>query len=636
MKIKFIDGSVKEFKDGMSSLDIANSLSSSLAKKSVFALVNGENYDLNRPINMDAELELITKDSPLALEALNHSCSHLMASALKRLYPKAMFGVGPAIEEGFYYDVNPGDDIKITEADLVRIEAEMKKIVNENNDFIRRELSKEEALKFFSYDKYKQEIINDLENGVTITTYTHGDFTDLCRGPHVQNTKLLKNFKLLNISGAYWRGDSKNEQLQRIYGICFFTEEELKRHLEILKERAEKDHRKLGRELELFMISEYGPGFPFWLPKGMSLRKALEDYWYKVHKRENYEFIQTPIMLNKELWEVSGHWMNYRDNMYTSEIDKHEFAIKPMNCPGSLLVYKHDLHSYKDLPIKVGELGLVHRHEASGALNGLFRVRNFTQDDAHIYMREDQIIEEVGNLIKLFDEIYSTFDLTYHIELSTRPLDKYIGSIEVWDKSEKALALACESVGKTYKVNPGDGAFYGPKLDFKLRDSMNRIWQCGTIQLDMNLPVRFDISYIDENGEKKRPVMLHRAIYGSLERFIGILIEHYGGAFPTWLAPVQVKLIPVNNEYHLEYVEKIKSLLLDENIRVEVDSREEKLGYKIREAQTKKIPYQLVLGDNEVKNNELTYRRYGKQESTTVSIDEFVKMIKLEIKRLGK
>lgn len=636
MKIKFIDGSVKEFKDGMSSLDIANSLSSSLAKKSVFALVNGENYDLNRPINMDAELELITKDNPLALEALNHSCSHLMASALKRLYPKAMFGVGPAIEEGFYYDVNPGDDIKITEADLVKIEAEMKKIVNENSDFIRRELSKEEALKFFSYDKYKQEIINDLEDGVTITTYSHADFTDLCRGPHVQNTKLLKNFKLLNISGAYWRGDSKNEQLQRIYGVCFFTEEELKRHLEILKERAEKDHRKLGKELELFMISEYGPGFPFWLPKGMALRKALEDYWYKVHRRENYQFIQTPIMLNKELWEVSGHWVNYRDNMYTSEIDKHEFAIKPMNCPGGLLVYKHSLHSYKDFPLRVGELGLVHRHEASGALNGLFRVRNFTQDDAHIFMREDQIIEEVGNLIKLFDEIYSTFNLSYHIELSTRPLDKYIGSIEVWDKSEKALAQACESVGKTYKVNPGDGAFYGPKLDFKLRDSMNRIWQCGTIQLDMNLPVRFDISYIDENGEKKRPVMLHRAIYGSLERFIGILIEHYGGAFPTWLAPVQVKLIPVNNEYHLEYVEKIKSLLLEENIRVEVDSREEKLGYKIREAQTKKIPYQLVLGDNEVKNNELTYRQYGKQESTTVSIDDFIKMIKLEIKNLGK
>lgn len=636
MKITFLDGSIKEFNPGISSMEIAKGISSSLAKRAVFAKINGENYDLNRPIYNDASFELILKDNPEALEALNHSCSHLMASAIKRLYPNALFGVGPAIEEGFYYDINPGEGIKITEADLEKIENEMKKIVNEDYEFVRKELSKEEALEFFKDDKYKVEIINELKEGEVISTYTHGDFTDLCRGPHVVSTKLLKNYKLLNISGAYWRGDSKNEQLQRIYGTCFFTEEDLKRYLEILKERAEKDHRKLGRELELFIISEYGPGFPFWLPKGMVLRKALEDYWYKVHRRENYQFVQTPIMLNKELWEISGHWKNYRDNMYTSEIDKHEFAIKPMNCPGGLLVYKHSLHSYKDLPIRVGELGLVHRHEASGALNGLFRVRNFTQDDAHIYMREDQIISEVGNLIKLFDEIYSVFDLSYHIELSTRPEDKYIGSIEVWDRAEKALAEACEAVGKTYKVNPGDGAFYGPKLDFKLRDSMNRIWQCGTIQLDMNLPERFDISYIDENGQKKRPVMLHRAIYGSLERFIGILIEHYGGAFPTWLAPVQVKLIPVNNEYHLEYVEKIKNLLFDEDIRVEVDSREEKLGYKIREAQTKKIPYQLVIGDNEVKNNLLTYRKYGKQESITVSIEEFVVMIKSEIKNLGK
>ena len=636
MKITFVDGSVKEYQDGLSSLEIAKSISSSLAKKSVFAKVNDQNYDLLRPINNDSTLELITIDNPLALEALNHSCSHLLASAVKRLYPDAQFGVGPAIEEGFYYDINPGEGIKIVEDDLEKIEAEMKKIVSENVNFTRRELTKEEALEFFSYDKYKVEIINDLEDGVIISAYTHGDFTDLCRGPHVISTKLLKHFKLLNISGAYWRGDSKNEQLQRIYGTCFFTSEDLERHLEVLKERAEKDHRKLGRELELFMISEYGPGFPFWLPKGMVLRKALEDYWYKVHTRENYQFIQTPIMLNKELWEVSGHWKNYRDNMYTSEIDKHEFAIKPMNCPGGLLVYKHQLHSYKDLPIRVGELGLVHRHEASGALNGLFRVRNFTQDDAHIYMREDQIIEEVGKLIKLFDEIYSVFDLEYNIELSTRPEEKYIGSIETWEKSEKALAEACKSVGKNYKVNEGDGVFYGPKLDFKLRDSMNRIWQCGTIQLDMNLPTRFDISYIDENGQKARPVMLHRAIYGSLERFIGILIEHYGGAFPTWMAPVQVKLIPVNNQYHLEFVNKVKDLLFEEGIRVEVDNREEKLGYKIREAQTKKIPYQLVCGDNEVKNNELTFRKYGEQKSTTVSIDEFIKMIKLEIKRMGK
>lgn len=636
MKIKFIDGSVKEFSNGITSLDIANSISPSLAKKSVYALVNGENYDLDRPINFDATLELITKDNPRALEALNHSCSHLLASAVKRLYPKAMFGVGPAIEEGFYYDINPGDNIKFTEIDLEKIEQEMAKIVKEGNDFTRRVVSKGEALQLFVDDKYKLEIINELPEGEVISLYTHGDFTDLCRGPHVMSTKLLKYFKLLNISGAYWRGDSKNEQLQRIYGTCFFTEEDLKKHLDILRERQERDHRKLGRELDLFMISEYGPGFPFWLPKGMVLRKNLENYWYKVHTREGYQFIQTPIMLNRELWEISGHWRNYRDNMYTSEIDKHEFAIKPMNCPGGLLVYKHSLHSYKDFPLKIGELGLVHRHEASGALNGLFRVRNFTQDDAHIFMMESQIIDEVGNLIKLFDEIYSVFNLDYHIELSTRPEDKYIGTIDIWDKSEKALAQACELVGKTYKINPGDGAFYGPKLDFKLRDSMNRIWQCGTIQLDMNLPELFDITYIDENGEKKRPVMLHRAIFGSLERFIGIIIEHYGGAFPTWLAPVQTKLIPVNNDFHLEYVKRLKDLFLENDVRVEIDAREEKLGYKIREAQTKKIPYQIICGDNEVKNNLITFRKYSEQKSTTITVDEFIRMIKLEIKSMRK
>lgn len=636
MKIKFIDGSIKEFENGLSALDIANSISSSLAKKSVFAKVNGENYDLTRPIVNDASLELVTKDSPEALEALNHSCSHLMASAIKNLYPKAMFGVGPAIEEGFYYDVNPGEGVKLTENDLERIEIEMKRLANQDLKFERREVSKQEALRLFAHDKYKQEIINELESEAVITIYQHGDFMDLCRGPHVLSTKLLRFNKLLNISGAYWRGDSKNEQLQRIYGVAFFSEEDLGKHLEILKERAERDHRKLGRELDLFMISEFGPGFPFWLPKGMILRRTLEEFWYKIHTRENYQFIQTPIMLNKELWEISGHWANYRDNMYTSEIDKHEFAIKPMNCPGGLLVYKHTLHSYKDFPLKIGELGLVHRHEASGALNGLFRVRNFTQDDAHIFMRVDQIVEEVGNLIKLFDEIYSVFDLSYHIELSTRPEEKYIGSIEIWEKSEAALAKACESVGKTYKINPGDGAFYGPKLDFKLRDSMNRIWQCGTIQLDMNLPERFDLTYIAEDGEKKRPVMLHRAIFGSLERFIGIITEHYGGAFPTWLAPVQVKLIPVNNQYHLDFVNKIKNQLLAEDIRFEIDARDEKLGYKIREAQTKKIPYQLVCGDNEVNNNVLTYRKYGEAQTKTVSIAEFIDMLKKEISSLGK
>lgn len=634
MKIKFLDGNIKEFEKGVSALDIANSISSSLAKKSVYALINDVAVDLTRPILEDATFKLVTKDDNEALDVLRHSCSHLLASAVKKLYPNAMFGVGPSIEEGFYYDIMPGDNVKFDEDDLKKIEKEMIRIANQNLKFERIEASKADALAFFVNDKYKTEIINELPENEQITLYRHGDFVDLCRGPHVPSTILLKHCKLLNVSGAYWRGNSKNEQLQRIYGTCFFSAEDLETHLQILKERAERDHRKLGKELELFMISEYGPGFPFWLPKGMSLRKSLEDFWYKIHRREGYQFVQTPIMLNKELWEVSGHWFNYHENMYTSEIDKHEFAIKPMNCPGGLLVYKNNIHSYRDFPLKIGELGLVHRHEASGALAGLFRVRNFTQDDAHIFCTENQVEAEVGKLIKLFEEFYSVFNLNFHIELSTRPLDKYIGEIETWDKAENALANACKLVGRDYKINPGDGAFYGPKLDFKLRDSMNRIWQCGTIQLDMNLPERFDITYIDELGEKKRPVMLHRAIFGSIERFIGIITEHYGGAFPTWLAPVQVKIIPVNNEIHKDYVNKINNLLFNEDLRCEIDFREEKLGYKIREAQTKKIPYQLVIGDNEVENNLLTYRQYGQKDTVTVKVDEFVQMIKEEVKTL--
>ncbi len=636
MKITFIDGSFKEFPNGTDALKIASSISPSLAKRAVFARVNGDNYDLTRPINKDASLEIITRDSEEAFTALNHSCSHLLASAVKKIYPDACFGVGPAIEEGFYYDINPGNDIKFNEDDLPKIEAVMAKIAQQDYKFERQEISKKDALVLFKNDKYKQEIINELEADEVITVYRHGNFVDLCRGPHVSGTKLLKYFKLLNVSGAYWRGNSENEQLQRIYGVCFFTEEELKKHLEVLKERAERDHRKLGRELDLFMISEYGPGFPFWLPKGLVLRRTLEDYWYKIHAREGYQFVQTPIMLNKELWEISGHWNNYNDNMYTSEIDKHEFAIKPMNCPGGILVYRNHLHSYKDFPLRLGELGLVHRHEASGALNGLFRVRYFTQDDAHVFLTADQIEEEVANLIRLFDEIYSTFNLSYKIELSTRPLEKYIGSVETWDKSEKALANACRNSGKDFKINPGDGAFYGPKLDFQLRDSMNRVWQCGTIQLDMNLPERFELTYIDEQGDRRRPVMLHRAIFGSLERFIGIITEHYGGAFPTWLAPVQIRLIPVSREHHLDYVKKIKDLLFNEGLRVEIDNREEKLGYKIRDAQTQKIPYQLVVGEKEVSENLLTYRKYGGVATTMVAVEDFVKMIKAEIANLGK
>jgi threonyl-tRNA synthetase len=597
----------------------------------VFAKVDGKDYDLTRPLAGDSGLEIITREHPEAFHVLNHSCSHLLASAVKELYPDAQFGVGPAIEEGFYYDVNPGEGIKFSDEDLPKIEEKMRELASQNLIFERTEVSKEEALRIFSADKYKLEIIGELPEDETITVYRHGNFADLCRGPHLPDTKPLKHFKLLSVSGAYWRGDSSNEQLQRIYGVCFFSEEDLKRHLEILKERAERDHRKLGRELGLFMISEYGPGFPFWLPKGLTLKKTLEDYWYGIHARENYLFVQTPIMLNRDLWEISGHWENYKENMYVSEIDKHQFAIKPMNCPGGILVYRHRLHSYRDLPLKIGELGLVHRHEASGALSGLFRVRSFTQDDAHLYVTEEMLENEVVELIRLFDEVYSVFGLSYHIELSTRPEDKYIGTVETWEKSEQALANACRKAGKEFKLNPGDGAFYGPKLDFILRDSMNRLWQCGTIQLDMNLPERFDITYIDEKGEKKRPIMLHRAIFGSMERFIGIIIEHYGGAFPTWLAPVQIRLIPVNKELHLAHVQELKDLFFKEGLRVEIDDRDEKLGYKIREAQTQKIPYQLVIGDKEVEKGILTYRRYGSSETVTVTVREFVEMIKEEI-----
>ena len=636
MNIKFLDGSVREFENGKNAYEIASSISSGLAKKCVYAIVNGQDYDLYRPINEDASLELVTKDDARSIEVLNHSCSHLLASAIRKLFPNAQFGVGPAIEEGFYYDVNPGEGIKFDEAILPKIENEMKRLVAGDHKFVRIEVSRSEALEMFKNDKYKTEIISELPLDAVITLYKHGDFVDLCRGVHVPSTKFLKNCKLLNVSGAYWRGDSNNEMLQRVYGTCFHTEEALKEYLVILEERKRRDHRRLGKELELFMVSDYGPGFPFWLPKGMLLKNALVNYWTDVHTKAGYQFIQTPIMLNRELWETSGHWFNYKENMYTSSIDENEFAIKPMNCPGGMLVYKNSIHSYREFPLRLGELGLVHRHEASGALNGLFRVRTFTQDDAHIFMTENQIRDEIANIILLYKEVYSVFNLKFHIELSTRPLDKFIGEISTWDIAEKALADACIKAGFDYKLNPGDGAFYGPKLDFKLRDSMNRIWQCGTIQLDMNLPERFDLTYVSEDGSKRRPVMVHRALFGSLERFIGIITEHFAGAFPTWLAPVQVKLIPVNLNFHKDYSDKLASLLSENQIRFETDYRDEKLGYKIREAQTKKIPYQLVIGDNEVNNNLVTYRKFGSTEQVTVTVEEFISMINHEIKTLGK
>lgn len=630
MKIILPNGSFKEYQEPKSLNEIAEDISISLKKSSVAAKVEDRILDMDRVITTDSHVQFLTENDPEAIEVLRHSTAHLLAEAVKRLYPHAHFGVGPVIEDGFFYDIDLGDDV-LSETDLLTIEKEMKKVVAQNSKIEREVLSRDAALELFKDDPYKIELIRDLPADEEISIYKQSHFTDLCRGPHLPGTKWIKNFKLLSLAGAYWRGNSANKQLTRVYGTAFFKKEELDEHLANLEERKKRDHRKLGKQLDLFMLSEYGPGFPFWLPNGMILRRELENFWYEVHLKEGYKLIQTPIMLNKELWEVSGHWFNYRENMYISEIDDMEFAIKPMNCPGGMLVYKRDIHSYKDFPLKVGELGLVHRHEASGALNGLFRVRNFTQDDAHIFMTEDMIVQEVKELVRLYEYMYSVFGLEYHIELSTRPEEKFIGEIATWDKAEKALADALEAIGKEYKVNPGDGAFYGPKLDFKLRDSMKRIWQCGTIQLDMNLPERFDLTYIDKNGEKKRPVMLHRALYGSIERFIGILIEHYGGAFPTWIAPVQVKVIPVNNEFHLDFSQKLKSLLEDKRIRVEMDDRDEKLGYKIREAQTKKIPYQLVVGDKEVSENEVTYRRYGEQEQTTVKVEEFIELITKEI-----
>lgn len=564
------------------------------------------------------------------LSVLNHSCAHLLAHAVKRLYPNAKFWVGPVIDEGFYYDMDLGDT-KLSEDDLDKITKEMKKIAKSDKRITRIELSKEEALDMFHDDPYKIDLIENMPDGEVISAYKQDDFIDLCRGPHVESTKKCKNFKLLKVSGAYYKGDSKNKMLQRVYGVCFETPEQLEEHLEFLEEAKKRDHKKIGKELGLFMFSEYGPGFPFWLPNGMTLRKTLEDFWYEEHKKEGYLFIKTPIMLNRDLWEISGHWSNYQDNMYTSKIDEKEFAIKPMNCPGGLLVYKNGLHSYRDFPLRLGELGQVHRHEASGALNGLFRVRTFTQDDAHIFLTEEQLEEEIIRLIAFIDRVYNIFGLSYEIELSTRPEEKYIGSIEVWNKAEEALAKACEHAGKTCKVNPGDGAFYGPKLDFHVKDSLGRVWQCGTIQLDMNLPERFDITYVDKDGSKKRPIMLHRVIFGSIERFIGIITEHFAGHFPTWLAPVQVNIIPVNSEYHLEYAEKVKEALEQIGVRVEIDHRDEKLGYRMRESQLRKIPYNLVLGDQEKETETVNVRKFGQKEEQKIKLEEFVQKIKEEI-----
>jgi threonyl-tRNA synthetase len=628
MNIILPDGQTKTIEPGQSGYDIALSISPGLAKKSLAYALDGQLYDLHWPIPQSGTFELITEKDSRALFMLRHDASHLLAQAITELFPGTRFGVGPAIDEGFYYDMDL--PTPLSEEDFPKIEAVMHQLAKQAFPITRHEISKKEALTKFADDPYKIELIEKLEG--TISIYTQGNFTDLCLGPHFPNTSYNQHFKLLTTAGAYWRGDSKNKQLTRIYGTAFFSKKDLEDHLHLLEERKKRDHRKLGKELGLFMMSDFGPGFPFWLDKGMQVRKTLENFWMSIHRQAGYQLVQTPTMLSKELWETSGHWYNYKENMYVSEVDDREFAIKPMNCPGSMLVYKNAFYSYKDLPIRMGELGNVHRHEASGALSGLFRVRNFTQDDAHIYCTPDQLAHEVQEIVRLFDFFYTqVFHLEYDVYLSTRPEEKYIGSIETWNASEKALGDALTAMGKTFTVNPGDGAFYGPKLDFKLKDSVGRTWQCGTVQLDMNNPERFDLTYINEKNEKVRPIMLHRVVYGSLERFIGILIEHYAGAFPTWLAPLQVRLLPVHLDHHATYTETVRSRLLAAGLRVDIDASNEKLGYRIRQAQMEKIPFSIVIGDKERDENLVTYRRYGEEKQVTIALDAFISLVQQEV-----
>ena len=628
MKLTLSDGSIKEFENGLNGKQIAALISKSLEKECIGVVFNDEIIDYRDPISSDGTFKILTKKDPESLHILNHSCAHVLATAIKHLYKDAEFAFGPAVDEGFYYDIHFSSPI--SDKDFASIEKEMRKIVEANYPFIKKEISIKEAEEIFKDQELKLIHAKELEGSLSI--YEDGDFVDLCKGPHVPSTSYCKGFKLTSLAGAYFKGDKNNIQLTRIYGTCFFTAADLENHLKLVEERKQSDHRKIGKDLDLFMLSDYGPGFPFWLPNGMIFRNQLEDFWKQIHYKNHYLIVKTPIMLSKELWETSGHWDHYKENMYITKIEEKEFAIKPMNCPGAILVYKNHQHSYKELPIRVGELGNVHRYEASGALNGLFRVRAFTQDDAHTFIRPDQIESEITHLLKLYNEIYSSFGLSYHIELSTRPENDFIGTIETWDKAETILKGCLEKSNIPYKINPGDGAFYGPKLDFKLQDSLKRIWQCGTIQLDMQLPGRFDCTYIDENGDKQTPLMIHRAIFGSVERFTGILIEHFKGNFPTWLAPVQVKLLPVRNDLHLDYCTKLASIFEENNIRYEIDDSDEKLGKKIQLAASKKVPYSLVIGDKEVENNTITYRVFGSKDQHSVTIDEFIKLIVDDIK----
>jgi threonyl-tRNA synthetase len=629
VKVTLKDGKVMEFEKGTKVSEIAMKISPALYKKALAAMVDGERADLMREINEDCTLEILSFNDEDGRWALRHTGAHILAQAVKRLYPEAKLAIGPAIDTGFYYDFDV--DFTFTPEIMEKVEKEMQKIIKEDLKLERFELPRNEAIKYMKEkgEDYKVELIENLPQGSVISFYKQGEFVDLCAGPHVPSTKKVKAAKLLSIAGAYWRGDEKNKMLQRIYGTAFTKKSELDEYLQMLEEAKRRDHRKIGRELELFDILEEGPGFPFFYPKGMVVRNMLENFWREMHEKAGYKEIKTPIILNEDLWHRSGHWDHYKENMYFTKIDEQDYAIKPMNCPGGILAYKSQMHSYKELPLRLGELGLVHRHERSGALHGLMRVRCFTQDDAHIFMTKEQIKDEIIGVMKLVDDFYNVFGFDYFVEVSTRPEDS-MGSDEDWKMATESLINALETIGKEYKVNEGDGAFYGPKIDIHLKDCLGRTWQCATIQLDFQMPERFDLNYIGADGEKHRPVMVHRVIFGSIERFIGILVEHYAGAFPTWLAPVQVKILNITDAQK-EYAEKIYDQLKSRGIRVELDLRNEKIGYKIREAQLSKTPYMIVLGNKEMENNMIAVRSRKDGDLGAMNLEEFIKNVVEEI-----
>ena len=630
IKITLKDGSVKEFENAVSAADITKEISMGLYRNACSCKINGEVKDLRTTVDTDCNFEVLTFDDADGKKTFNHTASHIMAQAVKRLYPNVKLTIGPAIDSGFYYDFDT--ETPFSPEDLEKIEKEMKAIVKEGLDIEKFELEPSEAIKLMEEKKepYKVELINEhAEKGEPISFYKQGEFTELCAGPHLMDMKVVKAFKLTNCTGAYWRGDAKNKMLCRVYGIAFPKATMLEEHLTMLEEAKKRDHRKIGKELELFTIMEEGPGFPFFLPKGMILKNTLVDYWREIHREAGYDEIQSPMMLNRALWERSGHWDHYKENMYTTVIDDTDFAVKPMNCPGGILVYKTKMHSYKDLPLRMGELGLVHRHELSGALHGLMRVRCFTQDDAHIFMTREQIKDEIKGVVSLINKVYSTFGFEYHIELSTQPEDS-MGAKEDWDIATDALRDAITELGYDYEVNEGDGAFYGPKLDFHLTDCLGRTWQCGTIQLDFQLPERFELEYVGSDGEKHRPIMIHRVVFGSIERFIGILTEHFAGAYPVWLAPVQVKLLPIADR-HLDYLYDVKKALEAKGIRCEIDDRSEKIGFKIRSAQLEKVPYMLLAGDKDIENNTISVRSRKNGDEGAAALDEFLARILDEI-----